>query len=106
MIKRIWHGWTAPERADAYETLLRDTVFPGIEAMRMPGYRGIELMRRSLADEVEFVTAMSFDSLDSVVAFQGEDYERAYVPAEARRLLLRWDDRSAHYEVQVGRPAG
>ena len=30
---------------------------------------------------------MSFDSLDNVIAFQGEDYEAAYVPEEARKLL-------------------
>ena len=23
MIGRIWHGWTAPENADAYEALLK-----------------------------------------------------------------------------------
>jgi hypothetical protein len=30
--KRIWHGWTTPENADAYQQLLHDEVFPGIEA--------------------------------------------------------------------------
>ena len=42
---------------------------------------------------------MCFDSLDSVIAFQGEDYEAAYVPEEARKLLKRWDARSTHHEV-------
>ena len=41
-IKRIWHGWTTPENATAYENLLRDEVFPGIEAKQIPGYRGID----------------------------------------------------------------
>ena len=31
-IKRIWHGWTTPQNAEAYRLLLRDEVFPGIEA--------------------------------------------------------------------------
>ena len=26
MIQRVWHGWTPPDRADAYETLLRDVM--------------------------------------------------------------------------------
>ena len=56
-------------------------------------------MRREAGDEVEFTTIMAFDSIDNVIAFQGEDYEAAYVPAEARKVLKRWDERSAHHEV-------
>ena len=33
------------------------------------------------------------------VLFQGEDYERCYVPDAAQKVLKRWDLRSAHYEV-------
>jgi hypothetical protein len=32
MISRIWHGWTEPANADAYEALLRAEVFAGILA--------------------------------------------------------------------------
>jgi hypothetical protein len=35
-----------------------------------------------------------------VKAFAGDDYETAYVPAEARAVLARFDDRSQHYEVR------
>lgn len=98
MILRIWHGWTTPENADTYETLLRNRIFPGIEAKDVEGYRGIELLRRPLDREVEFVTIMRFDSWEAVRAFAGDDHEAAYVPAEARAVLARFDDRSAHYE--------
>jgi hypothetical protein len=30
MIARHWRGWTAPENANAYEDLLRDTVLSGL----------------------------------------------------------------------------
>lgn len=30
-VKRIWHGWTTPENADAYQMVLRTEVIPGIE---------------------------------------------------------------------------
>ena len=98
-IKRIWHGWTMPENADAYQALLHSEVFPGIESKNIEGYRAIELLRLDGPDEVEFITIMTFDSLDNVIAFQGEDYDRAYVPDAARKVLKRWDERSAHYEV-------
>jgi hypothetical protein len=31
MISRIWHGWTQPENADAYESLLRHEILIGIQ---------------------------------------------------------------------------
>jgi hypothetical protein len=104
VIKRVWHGWTSPgQQADAYERLLYDEVFPSIEAQQISGYRKIELLHRSLGPEDEFVTVMSFDSLDGVVAFQGPDYERCYVPEAARRVLKRWDPRSAHFQLLAER---
>ena len=105
MIARIWHGWTTPGNADVYETLLRTEIFPGIAAKGVAGYRGIELLRRPLDGEVEFVTIMWFDSLDAVKAFAGQDHETAYVPAKARAVLARFDDRSQHYEVRDSRDA-
>jgi antibiotic biosynthesis monooxygenase (ABM) superfamily enzyme len=100
MIGRIWHGWTTPENAEAYEGLLKREIFPEIAAKKVPGYRGIQLLRRLLDEEVEFITIMWFDSWDAVKQFAGEDYERAYVPAKAREVLARFDERSQHYEIR------
>ncbi len=106
MIRRIWHGWTTPDNAARYEQVLREHVFPSIEAKRIPGYRRIELLRLDHNDEVEFITIMSFDSLQNVIDFQGEDYEQSYVPDAAREVLARWDRTSAHYEVREERSYG
>jgi len=103
MISRIWHGWTTPENADAYEALLQEEIFVGIGDRQIPGYRGIHLLRRDVGDEVEFVTVMRFDSLEAVRAFAGEDYAVAVVPAKARALLAHFDARSQHYEVRAER---
>ena len=103
MIARIWHGWTTPDNADRYEALLLGTVFPGIAAKNVAGYRGIRLLRRAAGPEVEFITIMTFDSLESIRAFSGDDYERAYVPDAARQLLARFDDRAQHYQVRAER---
>jgi heme-degrading monooxygenase HmoA len=101
MISRIWLGWTSRQNADAYEKLLRSEIFRGIEHRDIRGYRGIHLLRRDVSDGVEFVTVMWFDSLDSVKAFAGEDFEAAVVPPKAHALLSRFDARSAHYNVLV-----
>ena len=103
MICRIWHGWTMPGNAEAYEQLLRSEIFHAIAERRIPGYHGIELLRRQDGAQIEFVTIMWFDSLDAVRAFAGPDYDVAVVPPKARALLQRFDERSAHYEVRQGR---
>lgn len=103
MISRIWHGWTSPANADAYERLLKREIFDGIVGRAIQGFRNIELLRRQSGGEVEFVTIMWFDSLDAVRVFAGQDYEVAVVPPAARALLARFDARSAHYDVRERR---
>ncbi|MBN2346736.1 MAG: antibiotic biosynthesis monooxygenase [Candidatus Aminicenantes bacterium] len=100
MISRIWYGWTTEENADKYETLLKEEIFAGILDRRIRGFRGIQLLRRPVGAEVEFVTIMHFESLAAVREFAGEDYEAAVVPEKARAVLSRFDGRSQHYEVR------
>lgn len=99
MISRIWHGWTNSENADRYERLLLDEILPGIADRGIAGYRGAHLLRKDGEAEVEFVTVLWFESLASVRAFAGEDYETAYVPPAARAVLSRFDERSLHFDV-------
>ncbi len=101
MISRIWHGWTNNANADAYEALLKSEIFTGIFNRQIHGFHGIQLLRRSLPDKVEFVTVMEFDNLEAVRIFAGEDYEVAVVPPEARLLLDHFDARSQHYEIRA-----
>jgi heme-degrading monooxygenase HmoA len=103
MISRIWHGWTTPGKADAYEKLLKEEIFVGIQNRRIRGFKNIQLLRREAGEEVEFVTIMLFDSLDAVREFAGQDYEAAVVPEEARAVLSRFDQRSQHYELRAER---
>ena len=101
MIARIWHGWTSPEHADAYEEFLRTTMFPSIH--EVDGFAGADLLRRSDGEEVAFITITRFESLDAVRRFAGEDYEAAVIEPEARALLSRFDERSQHYEIVLDR---
>jgi heme-degrading monooxygenase HmoA len=100
MICRIWHGWTTLDNADKYELLLKSEIFLGIESREIKGFLNIDLLRRNIGEEEEFITIMWFDSLKSVREFAGKDYENAVVPKKARALLSRFDHRSQHYEVR------
>lgn len=101
MITRMWRGWTTPSDADAYESLLRESIFPGIAGRGIEGYRGAHLLRRYDGDEIEFVTILWFDSIEAVRVFAGEDHEVAVVPQAAQELLVRFDERSRHYEQRI-----
>jgi heme-degrading monooxygenase HmoA len=101
MISRIWHGYTTFENADTYEKLLKNEIFTGIKERNINGYKGIQLLRRRMEQETEFLTIMWFDSLNAVIEFAGKDYENAVVPEKAQKILSRFDKQSQHYEVKI-----
>lgn len=99
MIARIWHGWTTAENADGYEAHLRPELLPGLS--KVAGFRGSYLMRREVGDEIEFITMILWDSLESVKAIAGEDYEKAVIPEDRKKYLKRFDAKAAHFEVVI-----
>ena len=96
---------TTPGNADKYEALLKEEIFVGIQNRKIRGFNGIQLLRREVGQEIEFVTIMLFNSLDSIREFAGEDYEVAVVPEKARAVLSRYDERSQNYEIRAERSA-
>jgi len=100
MIARVWHGYTRPEHADAYEAMLKPELLPGIGQKK--GYQGSYLLRRSVGGEVEFITILLWESIDLLRAAAGhDDYETAIIPEERRKYLARFDPKAAHYEVEA-----
>ncbi len=97
MITRLWQGYTTPENADAYEAFIRIEVFPKLSEVR--GFLGGKLLRRNLFQEVEFVALSHFDSLESVRAAAGDEFGYVIIPETGRKLLSRFDQRVAIYEV-------
>ena len=98
MIARVWHGYTKPEHADAYEAQLKPELLPGLS--KVAGYKGSCLLRRNLpSGEVEFITMILWESIDNVKAVAGPDYEVAVIPEERRQYLSRFDARASHFEV-------
>ncbi len=100
MIARIWHGWTKPADAEAYENMLRDEIFPSIAARNISGYHGAELLIREDGNEVEFVTLLRFDSMDAVKEFAGADETRPVIYPGVEQLLTRMEG-ARHYRVAI-----
>ncbi len=98
MIARVWRGWTKAEDADAYEKLLKGTVYPGLQTIH--GYLGGYILRQDNQDETEFVTVNLFESLNAVKTFAGPDYEIPVFEPEARHLLSKVEPIARHYDVK------
>ena len=97
VITRMWRGWTRSGEADRYEQHYR---FEVVETLRqVSGFRGARLLRRAVGEETEFVSLTFFDDLDAIRGFAGSDYDTAVVAEEARRVLIRFDERVCHYET-------
>ena len=99
MIARHWRGWTEVHKADAYESLLKDKVLPGLKGVE--GYRGGYVLRNDGPFEVEFVVMNFFDSLEAVKRFAGADYSVPVFEPEATLLLRRIEPIAMHYEVRA-----
>jgi heme-degrading monooxygenase HmoA len=99
MIVRHWRGWTKPEDAEAYDSLLKDKVLPSLR--NIEGYRGGYILRKDGAEEMEFVVINFFVSIEAVRAFAGLDVSTAVFEPEARKLLSRIEPLAEHYEVRL-----
>ncbi len=100
MVARIWHGWTKPADAKAYENMVRNEIFPSIAARNIPGYHGAELFIREDGNEVGFVTLLRFDSMEGVKEFAGADETRPVIYPGVEQLLSRME-RAQHYRVAI-----
>jgi antibiotic biosynthesis monooxygenase (ABM) superfamily enzyme len=100
MIARIWHGWTKPEDADAYEKMLCNEIFPSIAARKIDGYCGAELFIHEDGGEVEFVTLLRFDSMDAVKEFAGADASKPVIFPTAEPLITRMEQ-ARHYRIAI-----
>ncbi len=103
MILRAWRGYATLEKAAAYPAHLMASVRPKLE--RLSGFRGLYLLRRALAEEVEYQVFTLWESMDAVRAFAGDHPERAVVEPEAVAVLARFDSEVRHYDV-VAAPRG
>ena len=98
-ILRIWKGWTSPEKAPVYEAMLKNEVFPEVVRKGVKGLEKVSISTRRDNNEVEFFLVLQFQSLDSVKSFAGQDYEAAYIPDNAKRVLSRYETTARHYEL-------
>ena len=91
MIARIWHGWTKVADTKSYENMLRDEIFPSIDA---------QLFIREDDNETEFVTLLRFDSMDAVKEFAGSEETKPVIFPGVEKLLTRMEP-ARHYRIAI-----
>jgi len=97
MIARTWHGRVPRDKAAAYEAYLRETGLA--DYRRVPGNRGVYLLRRDDGALTHFTTLTFWDSVEAIQAFAGPDYERARYYPEDDAFLLEREELVTHYTV-------
>ena len=97
MIARHWRGVAKPECAADYIEHLHAETFPAIR--RLPGFVNAAILRRPIAEGVEFLIVTQWTSLESIRAFAGDDIEAAVVPEIVQGMMLDYDRVVRHFEV-------
>ena len=99
-IIRTWRGWTTIENAPVYEDMLVNEVFPAVKQKGVQGLEKVSISTMERNDEMEFFLVLQFDSIDSVKVFAGEDYQQAYSPDNAKRVLSRYEGTAQHFTLK------
>ncbi len=97
MIMRTWRGWTRPEDTDAYAEYILQTGI--VEYKATPGNQGAYIVSRPDGDRTEFLTVSLWDSRKSIVAFAGDDIDRAVFYPEDDRYLIDREVTVKHFTI-------
>ena len=104
MIARVWRGTASPEGAQPYEDHLHLDTLPALR--QIDGFEGAHVLRRDVAEGVEFLVLTLWESRDAIRTFAGDDWDQAVVPDAARELLVEFDERVRHYDVALTPASG
>jgi heme-degrading monooxygenase HmoA len=98
MVERVWAARAdSPDAAAAYAAYFKRVVIPELSAVS--GYRGARLLQGSVGGAIEIVVSTTWDSLDAIRGFAGDDIERAVVHDEAAALFTDYDRTVRHFDV-------
>lgn len=97
MISRQWRGLARSTQADQYVAHLKSETFPQLKTI--PGFVASSILRRELAEGVEFLVVTEWRSMKAIEQFAGNDPEVAVVPDIVKQMMLEYDVRVRHYMI-------
>jgi heme-degrading monooxygenase HmoA len=99
MIERHWKGTTDDENSDKYIRHLMDETFPQLATI--PGFKKASILKRITNKGIEFLIITTWESVDAVKKFAGEEFATAVVPKRVQDIMIEYDKKVRHYEVIV-----
>jgi heme-degrading monooxygenase HmoA len=97
MIARHWTGLAKREKADEYILHLKNDTFK--QLANIDGFISASILQRALPEGIEFLIITEWASLDAIKKFAGNDAETAVVPKLVQKIMIRYDEKVRHYEV-------
>ena len=99
VITRVWHGSTPAAKADAYLKFLLEK---GVaDYRRTPGNLSAEVWRRPDGEKVHFYTVTTWDNIDSIKKFAGDEVRLARYYPEDKDFLVEYEPEVMHYETFI-----
>jgi heme-degrading monooxygenase HmoA len=99
VILRTWSARASEDGCARYRDYFEKTLLP--ELLALPGFVGAQLVTRPLGELVEITAHTTWESLDAVRAFAGDDVTTAKVEPEALAMLSDSDPAVVHRTVVV-----
>ena len=106
MIARVWHGVVPQAKADGYGEYLSNSDRGVRDYQKLPGNRGVWLLRRMEDDRAHFLLMSFWDSREAIQAYAGSDIDQAQYFAYDRECLIDPEPTVMHYEVLVAPSTG
>jgi hypothetical protein len=99
-IVRVWMGYGTQAGVERYcREHFPNSVLPQLRSIE--GFVSAKVLTREAGGDTQLVVATVWDSIESVKAFAGENYEHAVVEPVVRELLNRFDDQVTHFTVAL-----
>lgn len=100
MIVRAWRATNLQGRDSEYRDAVERTVLPHLS--EMSGYLGTLWLRREDGERFEYWVLTCWDSMETILAFAGDDPSKAWVPEEIADALEEAGGTSEHFELAYG----
>ena len=97
MIIRMWHGRVPTSKAPVYRLFLNERAIPDYQSVA--GNISVWILERQEGDITHFITMSSWENMDVIKGFAGEEPEVAKYYPEDKDFLLEFEANVVHYEV-------
>ncbi|MBT1696203.1 antibiotic biosynthesis monooxygenase [Fulvivirgaceae bacterium PWU4] len=98
MVSRHWMGLAHRDRANEYVLHLQHDTFRKIKSIN--GFKAAHILKREVDEGTEFLIITEWENIDAIKEFAGANFDVAVVPQLVQEIMIRYDDKVRHYDVE------